>query len=236
MSWDEALGIVAVGGQRACATNYGAGGLFGGSHGWSSAGRVHHARTLVRRFLFLGGGCVNPVGNYSFGAAMYLLPHIIGTLEPVAGRVTEWPNVVKHTRLIIAFGGLALKNGQVTSGGAGAHAMELWLRRAKDAGIAFVVVSPLKSDAPDFLGAQWIPIRPNTDTALMLAMAHTLLVEERYDADFVARHCVGFETFRALLWATTTARERPPNGRRRSPASPPMRSAISRAAPPRPAA
>ena len=25
------------------------------------------------------------VGNYSFGAAMYLLPHIIGTMEPVGG-------------------------------------------------------------------------------------------------------------------------------------------------------
>src|SRR5262249_30573798 len=44
-----------------------------------------------------------------------------------------------------------------------------------------------------------IPIRPNTDTAMMLAMAHVLLVEERYDTDFVTRHCAGFETFRRYL-------------------------------------
>src|SRR5262249_34123994 len=87
----------------------------------------------------------------------------------------------------------------VTSGGAGAHTMETWLRRAKDAGIEFVSISPLRSDAPAFIGAQWVPIRPNTDTALMLAMAHTLLTEARYDAAFVARYCTGFELFRRYL-------------------------------------
>ena len=153
----------------------------------------------MRRFLFLGGGCVDQVANYSFGAAQYLLPRVIGTFQPVVGEITDWSSIVKHTRLILAFGGLAVKNGQVTSGGAGAHTMETWLRRAKDAGIEFVSVSPLKSDAPDFLGAQWIPIRPNTDTALMLAMAHTLLAEARYDAEFVARYCTGFDRFRRYL-------------------------------------
>ena len=68
---------------------------------------MHHARTLVRRFLFLGGGCTDQVGNYSFGAAFFLLPRIIGSLGPVTGRVTDWPSMIKHTKLIIAFGGLA---------------------------------------------------------------------------------------------------------------------------------
>src|SRR5262249_6630225 len=79
------------------------------------------------------------------------------------------------------------------------HVMEQWLRRAKEAGIEFVVVSPLKSDAPEFLGAQWIAIRPNTDTALMLAMAHTLLSEGRHDKAFLQRYCVGFDTFERYL-------------------------------------
>ena len=173
--------------------------IFGGSYGWSSAGRVHHARTLTRRFLFLGGGCVDQLGNYSWGAAQFFLPHVIGTFSPVNGEVTDWSSIVKHTRLIVAFGGLALKNGQVTSGGAGTHVMEQWLRRAKDAGIAFVVVSPNRGDVPDFLGAQWVPIRPNTDTAMMLAMAHTLLAEQRHDAAFLQRYCTGFEAFSRYL-------------------------------------
>src|SRR6516225_10247170 len=131
-----------------------------------------------------------------------------GAIRPAAGdrhlpagggQTTDWSSIVKHTRLILAFGGPATKNGQVTSGGAGAHTMEPWLRRAKDAGIEFVSISPLRSDAPEFLGAQWVPIRPNTDTALMLAMAHTLLTEARYRAEFVARYCTGFEPFRRYL-------------------------------------
>jgi len=198
ISWDEALATVANELARV-REQFGNTAILGGSYGWSSAGRVHHARSLVRRFLFLGGGCVDQVGNYSFGAATFLLPHVIGTFQPVVGHVTDWPSIVKHTRLIIAFGGLAVKNGQVSSGGACTHTMEMWLRRTKEAGIEFVSVSPLKSDAPDFLGAQWIPIRPNTDTALMLAMAHTLIKEDRYDKDFVTRNCFGFETFRRYL-------------------------------------
>jgi biotin/methionine sulfoxide reductase len=198
VSWDEALDTVA-GEIRRVREKHGHTSILGGSYGWSSAGRVHHARSLVRRFLFLGGGCVDQVANYSFGAATYILPRVIGTFQPVVGDITDWSSIVKHTRLMLAFGGLATKNGQVTSGGAGAHTMELWLKRAKAAGIEFVSVSPLKSDAPDWLEAQWIPIRPNTDTAMMLAMAHTLVADDRYDKDFMARHCTGFETFRRYL-------------------------------------
>src|SRR4249919_2226329 len=198
VSWDEALDAVAAELARVRET-FGHNSILGGSYGWSSAGRVHHARSLVRRFLFLGGGCVDQVGNYSFGAAQYLLPRVIGTFQPAVGQITDWASIVKHTRVIFAFGGLATKNGQVTSGGSGAHSMEMLRRRAKDAGIEFVSISPLKSDAPDFLDARWIPIRPNTDTALMMAMAHTLLSEERHDASFVARYCTGFEAFRRYL-------------------------------------
>jgi biotin/methionine sulfoxide reductase len=198
VSWDDALDAVA-GELARVRDKFGNTAIFGGSYGWSSAGRLHHARSLLRRFLFLGGGCVDQVANYSFGTAMYLLPRVIGTFQPVTGRITDWSSIVKHTRLMIAFGGLATKNGQVSSGGPGTHTMETWLRRAKAAGIEFVSISPLKSDAPDFLGAQWVPIRPNTDTALMLAMAHTLLTEERHDAQFVARYCVGFDAFRRYL-------------------------------------
>jgi biotin/methionine sulfoxide reductase len=198
VSWDEALSAAAEEISRVRET-FGNTAILGGSYGWSSAGRVHHARSLLRRFLFLGGGCVDQVANYSFGAAQYILPRVIGTFQPVAGDVTDWSSIVKHARLMIAFGGLALKNAQITSGGAGVHSLQTWLRRAKDAGIEFVSISPLKSDAPDFVAAQWMPIRPNTDTALMLAMAHTLLTEGRYDAQFVARYCTGFESFRRYL-------------------------------------
>src|SRR5439155_20129531 len=125
VSWDEALDTVA-GELARVREKFGNTAIFGGSYGWSSAGRLHHARSLVRRFLFLGGGCVDQVANYSFGAAMYVLPRGIGTFGPIA-HGTDWPSIVKHTRLILAFGGLPLKNGQVTFGGGGTHSMEMSL-------------------------------------------------------------------------------------------------------------
>ena len=81
VSWDEALSLVAdeLTGVR---EKFGNTAILGGSYGWSSAGRVHHARTLTRRFMFLGGGCVDQVANYSFGAATYILPRVIGTSPP----------------------------------------------------------------------------------------------------------------------------------------------------------
>ena len=110
--------------------------------------------------------------------------------------------------------------------------LETWLRRAKDAGIEFVSISPLKSDAPDFLAAQWIAIRPNTDTALMLALAHTLSAEDRYDAQFVARYCIGFETFRRYLLGVDDGAAKNADWAAAITGVPPRRSAISRAAPP----
>ncbi len=198
VEWDEALDLVASELTRVRGT-FGDTSIFGGSYGWSSAGRLHHARTLVRRFLFQGGGCVDQAGNYSWGAAQFLLPHVIGTYQPVTGRVTDWNSVVKHTRLILAFGGLRIENSQVTSGGTGSHVLEAWLDRAKAAGVEFVVISPTRSDAPEFLGAQWLAVRPNTDTALMLGMAHTLLVEGRHDTKFLDRYCTGFDVLRRYL-------------------------------------
>ena len=96
VSWDTALDLV-VSELSRVRGRFGAEAIFGGSYGWSSAGRLHHARSLVRRFLFLGGGCVDQAGNYSWGAAQFLLPHVIGTYQPVTGRVTDWPSVIKHT-------------------------------------------------------------------------------------------------------------------------------------------
>ena len=198
VSWDTALELVHRELERV-RQQFGSQSIFGGSCGWSSAGRLHHARTLARRFLFAGGGCTDSVGNYSWGSAQFLLPHVIGTYAPLAGRQTDWRSVIAHARTVIAFGGLAVKNGQISAGGTGEHTMEKWLRAAKAAGVRFVAVSPNRGDAPEYLDAQWLPIKPNTDAALMLAMAHTLIVEGRHDVVFLERYCVGFDAFRRYL-------------------------------------
>ena len=198
VEWDEALDIVASETQRVRA-EHGAAGIFGGSYGWGSAGRLHHARSLIRRFHFLGGGCVDQEGNYSWGTAQFLLPHVIGTYSPLTGRVTSWPSILQNTEVFLAFGGLALKNGQVSSGGAAEHTQESWLRKLAASGIKVINVSPIASDCPTFLNAQWIPIRPNTDVALMLGLAYAIDQLGAADAGFLETHCTGYEQLRAYF-------------------------------------
>ena len=193
MDWELALDLVAQENRRV-RDRYGASGLFTGSYGWSSAGRLHHARSLVRRFYFSGGGGVDQQGNYSWGAAQFFLPYVIGTFSPLTGRVTSWPSVVEHCELFVAFGGLALKNAQVSSGGAAEHALKPWLQKLAQKGTPVVNISPMRDDCPGFVNAEWIPIRPNTDVALMLALAYEIQQLGAQDEAFLHSHCVGLST------------------------------------------
>jgi len=42
---------------------------------------------------------------------------------------------------------------------------------------------------------KWIPVRPNTDAALHLAIAYTWITEGTYDKEYVATHTFGFDKF-----------------------------------------
>jgi Molybdopterin oxidoreductase len=53
---------------------------------------------------------------------------------------------------------------------------------------------------------EWIAIRPNTDTAMMLALAHTLIAEDRHDAMSFARYCSGFDRVLPYLTGAATGR------------------------------
>jgi biotin/methionine sulfoxide reductase len=198
VSWETALDLVA-GELRRVRDEHGHGAIFGGSQGWGSAGIFHEARGQLRRFLSAFGGFVDQATNYSFGTALAFLPHVVGTAQAVAGPLTSWSSIARHAGLMVAFGGANPKNTQVTKGGCAAHATSGWVRELARAGVKLVNISPIRDDGPEEAAPEWIPIRPNTDTALLLALAHTLLVEQLYDAAFLARYCVGFEKIRPYL-------------------------------------
>ncbi|MEF2073762.1 molybdopterin-dependent oxidoreductase [Consotaella aegiceratis] len=198
ISWDEALQLVGDA-LETTRRRDGNQAIFGGSYGWASAGRVNHARTLTHRFLNLFGGCVSQVTNYSWGAAEILLNHVLGGRGAVSAEVTDWQSIADNTRLMVMFGGANPKNAHVTSGGGGSHDFVPWLKRAREAGVEFVVVSPISADAPEVMGARWIPIRPNSDTAMMLALAYVIETEGAAAHAFLDRCTVGYERFRAYL-------------------------------------
>ncbi|ADP11498.1 molybdopterin oxidoreductase [Erwinia sp. Ejp617] len=209
VDWETALDLVADENRRV-RERYGASGIFSGSYGWSSAGRVNHARTLVRRFYNLGGGGIDQQGNYSWGAAQFFLPYVIGTYMPLTGRVTDWPSVVEHCELFIAFGGLALKNGQVASGGAGEHSLKPALLQLAAQGTSVINISPMRDDCPEFVNAEWIPIRPNTDVALMLAIGYEIERLGAVDNAFLQSHCVGYPQLRGYLLGESDGQPKTP--------------------------
>ena len=76
-------------------------------------------------------------------------------------------------------------------------------RAPRARGCQFVLVSPLRGDLPEEAGAEWISNIPGTDTALMLALVHTLVVEGLHDRDFLDRYTVGWPIFERYLLGET---------------------------------
>jgi biotin/methionine sulfoxide reductase len=197
VSWSEALDRVAAELRRVYAA-HGPRGVFGGSYGWASAGRFHDAQHQIHRFLNLAGGYVRSVNSYSSGAAAVILPHIIGPQSAVAGNNVSWAELVDESALVLAFGGMALKNNDVGGGGSSQHIARDRLAAAHARGVEFHLIGPLRDDLPG-VKAVWHPIRPGTDVALMLGLAHTLVGEGLYDRAFLDRFCAGWEAFEAYL-------------------------------------
>lgn len=72
----------------------------------------------------------------------------------------------------------------------------LSLARAREKGARVVAVDPRYTDSAATLADQWIPIRPGTDAAMLIAMAHVIITEKLYDAAFLEAHTVGFAAYR----------------------------------------
>jgi biotin/methionine sulfoxide reductase len=209
VGWDQALALVAREIDRVAET-FGHESIYGGTYGWGSAGRVHTAPTLLRRYLGLHGGYTGSVDSYSCAAAIVVTPHVLGDFYKLTHHMTDWRSIAESSELLVSFGGIALKNAQVVAGGCGEHKSAHWLRRCAERGVKFVNVGPIREDLPDFVAAEWIAPRPGTDVAIMLAIAHVLLRDGLLDSTFLTSHCVGFERFARYLRGETDATPKTP--------------------------
>ena len=199
VSWETALDLAANALDRV-RREFGNEAIYGGSYGWASAGRFHHATSQVHRFLNSVGGYTRSVDSYSVAAAQVIMPRVLGIdFFKLMLQAPTVEDIAKHTRLVVCFGGIAMKNTQIMAGGLGAHTARDQLRELKQAGVRFVNISPVRDDMADYLDAEWWPCRPNSDVALMLGMAHTLVANDLHDKQFLDKYCTGFERFLPYL-------------------------------------
>ena len=207
VSWDKALDLVASELERVKAA-YGNEAIHTGSVDWHSVGKLHNSPVLLRRLLGQFGGFVDNSGDFSIAAAMVILPHVIGGTE-VYDQPTAWTTVLANTDLVVLWGADLLKNNQIGWEPTD-HTTYEYLPKLKAKGTRVVSIDPRITDTAAYLGADWIALRPNTDTALMLALMHTLYTEKLYDEKFVKTYTVGFKKFLPYLLGESDGQAKTP--------------------------
>ena len=196
VTWDHATELIAGEIDR-MRTNYGNSAIFGGSYGWASAGRFHHAQSQLRRFLNLAGGYVGARGTYSHAAAEVLFPYIIGqSNRAFQDQMTSLKLVADNCDLLLAIGGISNRTAQITASGTSSHEVGGWIQALMSRGARVVNVSPRGSDLP---GGEWWSIRPGTDTALLLALIYEIDSAGKTDAAFLRQCTSGWPKLRDYL-------------------------------------
>lgn len=178
ISWEEAVDIIASEWIRIRDT-YGPGARYVNYATGISA--LNRGNSLAKRLLNLDGGFLDYYNSYSSACIRQATPLMYGTNE-TGQNPEDWMNA----NFIILWG----HNPEETK--FDSVTMNVLLR-AKKKGIPIVVVDPRKNDTAVRLEAEWIPVRPATDSAMMDAMAWVIVEENLQDQEFLNRCCIGFD-------------------------------------------
>ena len=76
------------------------------------------------------------------------------------------------------------------------------LESARENGCYIALVGPRYNTAAK-LADEWLPAAPGSELAVLLALAHVIIKEARYDLAFVNEHTVGFSDFAAAVASTS---------------------------------
>jgi anaerobic dimethyl sulfoxide reductase subunit A len=178
ISWDEALDTIAAEMKR-IRQAYG-NTAFYVPYGTGSYNQIN-GRQTAQRLMNLFGGSLGFYNSYSWASIARATPTVYGT-NITGNQRQDWLN----SKYILMWGWnpAEMRDGTNT---------DFILRRAREKGARIVCVDPRMTLSAVALADEWLPIRPGTDAAMMSAMAHVMIAENLYDAEFVRTHCLGFD-------------------------------------------
>jgi anaerobic selenocysteine-containing dehydrogenase len=194
ISWDEATDIIAGEIKRIHKT-YGPYAIMAQADGHGESKTVHVAHGCQTRLLELMGGYTLQVRNPDSWEGWYWGAKHMWGMEPL-GLMKPYGNIVmdvaRNTDMILYWGCDPETTPWYRSGQAASRYSYWW----QELGIKQVYICPELNYGAAVHADKWIPILPNTDAALQLAVAYTWITEGTYDKEYLVTHSVGFDKFR----------------------------------------
>src|SRR5262252_7735515 len=182
VGWDEALDEVARQMLRIRAT-YGSAAILDCSRTGSLT--PLHGRGASQRFLNMFGGCTELWSNLSSEAEIFAVKQTYGVKADYKSAGRE-PIDYVNSRLIVMWGW------GPGDGTFGTGTLQ-YLKRAKQHGVRMICVDPRVSRSSRMLADEHIFIRPSTDAAALIALAHVIVREGLHDQAYLDRHVLGFD-------------------------------------------
>ena len=179
ISWDEALDLMTENLQKV-KEKYGNSAMYI-PYGTGSYNQINGRQTAAR-LLNLYGGALGFYNSYSWACISQATPTVFGT-NVTGNQRQDWLN----SKLIIMWGWNPAEMRDGTNS-------DFLIKQAREKGAKTICIDPRMSMSAVSLADEWIPIRPGTDTAMMSAMAYTIIDEELEDKDFIRRCCQGYDS------------------------------------------
>ncbi|MEI6126000.1 MAG: molybdopterin-dependent oxidoreductase, partial [Pseudomonadota bacterium] len=196
ISWDEALDTVAGELQRIKETYGNESILYIAYSG--NTGTFLHSQLAVFRLLTMFGGFTPIWGSASFWGSLFSSETTYGTVT--AGHTSD---DIPNARFIIMWGWNPGETVQRTN-------TSWYLAQAREKGVKIVAVDPRFTDSAAAFAQQWIPIRPGTDTAMLIAMAYVMITENIHDRKFLDTYTIGFDIFKDYVLGKDDATPKTP--------------------------
>lgn len=196
ISWEEALDMLADELARVKET-YGNEGIFLATGGGYLAS-LHNPGLAAARLLAQYGGFVTHYGNISSEGAVWASLTQYGSV--MVGHSRE---DMLNSKLIILWG---WDPARMISG---TNTM-YHLIKARENGAKVIAIDPRYHDTAATVAHEWIPIRPGTDTAVMVAMANVMIREKLHDQAFLDTYTVGFDKFKEYVLGQEDGVEKTP--------------------------